>query len=146
MMIFTNGCYMRPQTASWVFSPHVKQFYSCFPRPTGAPTKCPKMKRPSLETSQIQNVPLHKVPPIKRPNPKTSQLQNVPSPKTSQPQNVPTPKPPKPQKSRAPKLPKPQNIPTPRGPNYKTSQASKRPSLLGEFLFRYVTVEAAYRR
>ncbi len=46
----------------------------------GAPTKHPKTKRPSLETFQLQNVPLHKVPPIKRPNPITSQPQNVPSP------------------------------------------------------------------
>jgi hypothetical protein len=72
----------------------------------GAPTKRPKTKRPRPKTSQVQNVPLHKVPPIKRPSYKTSQPRNVPSPKTSQLQNVPT-----------PKRPKLQNV-----PSHKTSQ------------------------
>ncbi len=82
-----------------------------------APTKRPKTKHPSLETSQIQNIPLHKVPPITRPDPKTSQLQNVSSPKTTQPQNVPTSKRPKPQN-----VPGPETSQAPKHPNSKTSQ------------------------
>jgi hypothetical protein len=78
----------------------------------GAPTKRPKTKRPRPKTSQLQNVPLHKVPPIKRPNPRTSQLQNVPSPKTSQ----------------APKRPSSRTTHPPNVPSHKTSKVSKRPN------------------
>jgi hypothetical protein len=89
----------------------------------GAPTKRTKTKRPSLEMSQ------------KRLNPKISQLQNVPRPKMPQPQNVPPPKRPKPQNVPGPKMSQVPKCPNSKTSNYRTSQASKRPSQLGEHLY-----------